>query len=95
VSTTPGRLSDSNRRPESSDAAGLREIEATALPVRLEHPTFDAWWEPFTRSVGPAGVYLAILDADRRTKLREDCRRQVPSEPFLITAVAWAARGQS
>lgn len=73
--------------------AGLREIAATALSVRLEHPTFDAWWEPFTRGVGPAGAYLASLDADRRVELRDECRRRVPSEPFLVTAVAWAARG--
>jgi len=74
-------------------AARLREIEATALSVRLEHPTFDAWWEPFTRGVGPAGTYLASLDADRRVALRDECRRRVPSEPFVVTAVAWAARG--
>jgi SAM-dependent methyltransferase len=75
------------------EAAGLRKIEATELSVSLEHPTFDAWWEPFTRGVGPAGDYLASLDADRRTKLREDCRQRVSSEPFVVTAVAWAARG--
>ncbi len=78
---------------ELFEAAGLREIEATALTVSLEHPTFDAWWEPFTRGVGPAGDYLASLDADRRTELRDGCRRSVPSEPFVIAAVAWAARG--
>lgn len=74
-------------------AAGLREIEATALSVRLDHATFDGWWEPFTRGVGPAGAYLASLDADRRVELRNECRRRAPSEPFLVTAVAWAARG--
>ncbi|RZT92573.1 class I SAM-dependent methyltransferase [Rivibacter subsaxonicus] len=78
---------------ELLEAAGLREIEATALSVTLEHPTFDAWWEPFTRGVGPAGAYLASLDADQGTRLREDCRRRVPSEPFTVTAIAWAARG--
>lgn len=78
---------------ELFEAAGLREIESTALSVSLEHPTFDAWWEPFTRGVGPSGAYLASLDEDRRITLREHCRRQVPSEPFAITAVAWAARG--
>jgi len=78
---------------ELFEAAGLREIESATLSVSLEHATFDAWWEPFTRGVGPAGAYLASLDADRRTALREDCRRRVPSEPFTITAVAWAARG--
>jgi SAM-dependent methyltransferase len=74
-------------------AAGLRAIETTALSVHLEHPTFDAWWEPFTRGVGPAGAYLAGLNADQRVRLRDECRRRVPSEPFGVTAVAWAARG--
>ena len=74
-------------------AAGLRSIEATALSVHLEHPSFDAWWEPFTHGVGPAGAYLASLDEGRRARLREACRRRVPSERFVVTAVAWAARG--
>jgi SAM-dependent methyltransferase len=78
---------------ELFEAAGLREIESSALAVSLEHPTFDAWWEPFTRGVGPAGAYLASLDANRRIALREQCRRRVPSEPFTVTALAWAARG--
>lgn len=78
---------------ELFEAAGLREIASTALSMSLEHSTFDAWWEPFTNGVGPAGAYLASLDADRRDQLREACRRQVRSEPFVVTAVAWAARG--
>ena len=48
---------------ELFEAAGLRDIESTAISVNLEHSTFDAWREPFTRGVGPAGVYLASLDA--------------------------------
>jgi SAM-dependent methyltransferase len=78
---------------ELFEAAGLREIEASTLPVSLEHGTFDGWWEPFTHGVGPAGAYLVGLDADGRTRLREECRRSVPAEPFVVTAVAWAARG--
>jgi SAM-dependent methyltransferase len=78
---------------ELFQAAGLRDIQATALAVRLEHVSFEAWWEPFTRGVGPAGAYLAGLDEDRRTELRDRCRRRVPVEPFVTTAVAWAARG--
>jgi SAM-dependent methyltransferase len=74
-------------------AAGCRDVEGSALTIRVEHPTFDAWWEPFTRGVGPAGAYLARLDDGRRTALREACRRAVPSEPFGLDAVAWAARG--
>lgn len=75
------------------EAARLREIQTTALSVSLEHPTFDSWWEPFTHGVGPAGAYLASLDADGRTELREGCRGRVPAEPFVVTAVAWGARG--
>lgn len=78
---------------ELFEGAGLRAVEAAALSVSLEHPTFEGWWEPFTHGVGPAGDYLASLDADRRTDLRDACRRQVPSEPFTVDAVAWAARG--
>ena len=72
-------------------AAGLREIGEAALEVRLEHATFDEWWEPFTRGVGPAGAYVAGLDADRRTDLRERARALQPDAPFVITALAWAA----
>ena len=74
-------------------SAGLRETETTTLSVTLEHPTFESWWEPFTNGVGPAGAYLASLDANRRAELRAVCLGQVPSEPFRVTAVAWAARG--
>jgi len=79
--------------PELFQAAGLRNVERTTLSVRLEHASFEAWWEPFTRGVGPAGAYLASLDEDRRAELRDRCGRRVSVEPFVITAVAWAARG--
>jgi SAM-dependent methyltransferase len=74
-------------------AAGLHSIDATALSVSLDHPTFESWWEPFTRGVGPAGAYLAGLDADRQRTLRAACREKASAEPLTVTAVAWAARG--
>jgi SAM-dependent methyltransferase len=78
---------------ELFEIAGLRGIDATMLTASLEHSTFDEWWEPFTRGVGPAGSYVASLDTDRRTQLRETCRALLPKGPFVITARAWAARG--
>jgi len=75
------------------EQAGLREIEETALSVSLEHATFEEWWEPFTRGVGPAGAYLAGLNAEQRASLREHCRSLSPASPFVVTAQAWAARG--
>ncbi len=79
--------------PRLFHAAGLREIEETALTVSVEHPSFDDWWEPFTLGVGPAGSYTAALDAGRQAQLRERCRDALPAAPFVLRAQAWAARG--
>ena len=78
---------------ELSAAAGLREIEQATLTATLEHESFDDWWAPFTRRVGPAGAYLASLDPARQAELRERCRKRLPAAPFAITARAWATRG--
>src|ERR1700761_7708283 len=42
--------------------AGLGAVRASTLTVRVVQEDFDAWWEPFTLGVGPAGAYLAALD---------------------------------
>ena len=80
---------------ELFDAAGLRDIAATALTVSREHPSFDDWWEPYTRGVGPAGAFVAQLDESQRAELRERCRANLPEAPFTLTALAWAARGRA
>jgi SAM-dependent methyltransferase len=75
------------------EAAGLRDVEETALSVSLEHPTFEEWWEPYTFGVGPAGAYVAKLDPERQARLREACRSALPDAPFVLTPRAWTARG--
>ena len=74
-------------------AAGLASVEQSALELRVEHPSFDEWWQPFTLGVGPAGVYAAALDPDRLAELRERCRAKLPAPPFALSVRAWAARG--
>jgi SAM-dependent methyltransferase len=74
-------------------AAGLHEIEESALSVTVEHSSFEEWWEPFTLGVGPAGAYAAGLDARRLARLRERCRDRLPTAPFVVTARVWATRG--
>ncbi len=74
-------------------AAGLGEVDETALSVRVEHPSFEEWWEPFTLGVGPAGAYVAGLEPSHRARLRERCRTAAPEGAFAITARAWTARG--
>ena len=78
---------------ELFEAAGLREVQETTLSASLEHASFEAWWEPFTHGVGPAGSHLVSLDEAHRTELRERCRSLAPTAPFVVTALAWAARG--
>lgn len=75
--------------------AGCVDVDETALRVDLVHPSFEDWWRPFTLAVGPAGVYLAGLDPDRRTELRELCRSRWTDGAFSITSWAWAARGHA
>jgi ubiquinone/menaquinone biosynthesis C-methylase UbiE len=74
-------------------AAGLRDVEGSEIAVEVEHATFEAWWEPFTFGVGPAGAYVARLDDARRAQLRDRCRELLPEPPFVVNAVAWTARG--
>jgi len=73
--------------------AGLNDISEHTLAVEVEHPTFEEWWEPYTRGVGPAGAYVLSLDADRQAELREICRTELGDGPFTVRAAAWAARG--
>jgi SAM-dependent methyltransferase len=70
--------------------AGLDRAQATALTVRVRHASFEKWWEPFTLGVGPAGAYVAALTPQRRSELRERCRRLLPPGPVDISATAWA-----
>jgi hypothetical protein len=85
--TTEGHLGELFR------AAGIREVVETALTIRVEHPTFEDWWAPFTLGVGPSGVFVASLEPVRRERLRELCREALPPESFVVEARAWAARG--
>jgi SAM-dependent methyltransferase len=74
-------------------AAGVHEVEETSLAVTVEHASFEEWWEPFTEGVGPAGAYVARLDAAGRSRLRDRCRDAFPPGDHAVTALAWAARG--
>jgi SAM-dependent methyltransferase len=78
---------------ELFEAAGLRAIREAVVTGDLEVPSFEAWWEPFTHGVGPAGSYVAGLDAEEQARLREACRRRLPVGSFVVSARAWAVRG--
>jgi SAM-dependent methyltransferase len=75
------------------DAAGLRNVEETPLYVSVEHQSFEEWWDPYLLGVGPAGAYVASLDAEAQARFREHCRAALPDPPFVLNARAWTARG--
>ena len=78
---------------ELLDAAGLADVAESTLEVNRSFASFEDWWEPFTRGVGPGGAYVASLAPSRRDALRDRCRSMLPSGRFAHSARAWAARG--
>src|SRR5690606_7279459 len=77
---------------ELSTAAGL-QVEADArLTVTVPRAPVDQWWEPLTLGVGPAGAYVAGLDADVREAVRRRYVEMMPEAP--TTAAAWAVRAR-
>jgi SAM-dependent methyltransferase len=80
---------------ELFDQVGLTGVEQVTMTVRVPFADFDAWWQPFTLGVGPAGAYVAELDPDRRNQLRARCARLLPAGPFDVHATAWTAVGHA
>jgi SAM-dependent methyltransferase len=76
------------------EEAGLRRVEPVTLTVRVSYPSFADWWEPYTLGVGPAGDYVAGLDAGAREELRAHCAERLPPGAFDIEASAWTALGR-
>ena len=83
ILTSPARPSLAGAREgrlaELLGAAGLHDIEESDLTVRIDHASFEEWWEPYTLGVGPAGDYVASLDPERLAELRERCRAKLPA----------------
>jgi ubiquinone/menaquinone biosynthesis C-methylase UbiE len=74
---------------ELFSTAGFADVTATTLTVEVPHESFEAWWHPFTLGVGPAGAYVAGLDAGAREALRNRCRALLPDDAGVTRASAW------
>jgi ubiquinone/menaquinone biosynthesis C-methylase UbiE len=74
---------------------GLRNVEETVLELTVTYEHFDDFWEPFLTAAGGIGAYMASVDDERRTALREACRARLgnPQQPFELSARACAVRG--
>lgn len=76
--------------------AGLRAVESRAIDIPTRFRDFDDYWTPFLGGQGPAPGYVATLDPDTRSALRERLRTTLPRAEdgsIRLSARAWAVRG--
>lgn len=76
-------------------AAGLRNVETTAIDIATPFRNFDDYWEPFLGGQGSAPSYVALLDDEAKVRLREHLRERLPTTAdgsVPLSARAWAVR---
>lgn len=88
-------------RPEALraafDAAGLAQVETTALELTARFAGFDDYWRPFLGGQGPAPAYAMSLGEARREQLRARLASTLPvaaDGTIALQARAWAVRGR-
>jgi SAM-dependent methyltransferase len=77
-------------------ATGLQDVSEVTLEMRTDFTGFDDFWLPYTKGVGPQGMYVASLSPDKREALRDALRKRFVGErdrPFSLRAAALAVRG--
>ena len=76
---------------------GLRNVREETLTIQTRFVSFDDYWSPLLEEQGPAGAYVASLEAGERDVLRQRLRRRLlgdgPDRSFELPARAWAVRG--
>ena len=90
-------LSRSGELAELWQQQGLQQVASEALTIETHFTSFDDYWAPFLEKQGPAGAYVALMEAgDRaalRTRLRERLAGGSDDRAIRLTARAWAVRG--
>ncbi|MGI9416784.1 MAG: class I SAM-dependent methyltransferase [Geminicoccaceae bacterium] len=79
-------------------AAGLDDVTRDSLTIRLDFSDFSDYWEPLLGGQGPVGGYVAGLDPDMQTRVRDAVQAAflsgAPDGPRSLTATAWAVKGR-
>lgn len=89
-------------RPEALERAfkeaGFAGVTAWPIDIPTRFRDFDDYWEPFLGATGPAPAFVASLDEQRRTALRDQLQATLPiatDGSIDLTARAWAVRAAS
>lgn len=76
-------------------AAGLEDVEVRAIDIPTVFADFDDLWQPFLSGTAPGPAYVASLDEDRRSALRDRLRASVSASSdgsIRLVARAWAVK---
>jgi len=76
----------------------LEAVEVRPIDVPTRFRDFDDYWSPFLGGQGPAPGYTMSLSEDRRNRLRDRIRSNLPVSPdgtIRLIARAWAVRGRA
>ena len=96
-SQRPQRLNQPGQLAALWDLTGLQEVEETGLEIGMDFSSFDDYWQPHLKGVGPAGAYVAGLPAEHREALRHALQKRLqgdkPDGAFSLRAKALAVRG--
>ncbi|MGE5829471.1 MAG: class I SAM-dependent methyltransferase [Micromonosporaceae bacterium] len=77
-------------------SAGVTNVDTRAIEVPTVFADFDDYWTPFLGGQGPAPGYAMSLPPERRDRLREELRANLPAGSdgsIALVARAWAVRG--
>jgi SAM-dependent methyltransferase len=89
-------IAQPTRLAEAFRAAGLRDVDTTAIEVPTAFADFADYWSPFLGGVGPAPGYVATLDAVGKQRLQDRLDATLPRDSdgsIDLVARAWAVRG--
>lgn len=93
----PGSYGSAEALSELWIGVGLTDIEVSGVTVPCHVSSFDDLWQPYLRSQGATGAFMAGLSADRREALRKVMQQNVLGDgadgPFTLKAKAWAVKG--
>ena len=73
--------------------SGLRDVREEPIVIEQAFASFDDYWRPFLKGVGPGGAYVVSLSDERRGALEGRLRGRLPDGSPRLKARAWCVKG--